>query len=743
MNRIIRLSQRVLVIGLISMLCGCTSQNDIKNNEALFQQDMELNMEKKEIALECIEKVLEAAMSSKNETVLLELLVNDIESHKREECEQIFGISRSTECPGAYEQLLDYTDYIVEQLKDEEIVGLGVYDWNWDGQLELWVRKKDASQADYSVAIYENVEGSIKEILWDGEVDELDWEGRVWYESDTGLIYYETWVKEEVVKEDEVEEIVQYGYCFLEQHKWHYVCVAKAHYFYDMNGENTETYAREVLYCDAQDCEISETTFMELQKNFGHNKQELYAYQTIIGYPSTGGSDLRQDICMRLIESYQGGRDYYWRIYDGFNELLGPKEQESMVCYLPVLKGEEKVYFGNAFVNMEYLEQQGKQIIRYPWMQMMTLDKWKNVHLSERDCYDWIDDISFIDIDDDGKQEMVLTVGNYLYRIVFHQEDDITYAIVFGIRGFNDIFENGIHVGSGGAGYNSHYKLGFKNGMFVDEKLAQMEWPEHYIGGKPVSEEKYQGWIEDLQQTYPRNIEYNISEMYEEEERASFYAQLEIYAENSQVWMRSHQAEDISDETYYAVYDFGQDGYVELVSTAKLGNGQYSENHVYQVRNGEVVELNQRFYGKEGDEFDLLSGTLFLSFDEGADVINYATQNTNLDGASWQQTCNGYFYMEEDVVIHVPVLGYECERSASGEQIRYYQMVPREKGTDGEIIFQEEDISREDYNILVKQYKEEKEQQEIELSFYKMNAGQITEEEIFLTMLLSYQESVY
>lgn len=437
--------------------------------------------------------------------------------------------------------------------------------------------------------------------------------------------------------------------------------------------------------------------------------------------------------------------NYYRTEYEQVYGQLTQSEQETFQRYLPVLRNEKEIYFF-LYYYKEYVNDDGTYYGRtYPYTKKMMLDEWIAENLEGVTCTA-IKQISFIDINEDGKLELVL-VTNIYENIILYQDGEDFYATYMSGKEFQRELQNGIHVSTGG-GIDIYQKLTFEDGQFVRQKLAEQHVETFFIRDEVVTQAEFDAWLEGIKNTAPDAVHYDVwgEETYDYKGEEGIFAQLEGMALNTEAWVSNGsdaESEAIADETYYAVYDFGQDGYLELVSTAKLGNGQYSENHFYHVRNGEVIELPQQLYGEKGDEFDLLGETLYSSFDESTGSISYIAQNTNLDGSSWQQICNGYFYIEDGVVMHIPVLGYECERTQEGQQTRFYQMISHGEEAVEKTLYRKEDISEEAYDVQADGLLEERAQREIKLSFHKIDADTMSKEEVFLTLLLSYQESEY
>ena len=85
------------------------------------------------------------------------------------------------------------------------------------------------------------------------------------------------------------------------------------------------------------------------------------------------------------------------------------------------------------------------------------------------------------------------------YYLIFHQEGETFYAVEFPIRWFEDLRQNGVYLGSGGAGSSWYYRMSFRGGVFEQQELGHREeWAtggEYELGGEEVTKEAFDTWL--------------------------------------------------------------------------------------------------------------------------------------------------------------------------------------------------------------------------------------------------------
>lgn len=367
---------------------------------------------------------------------------------------------------------------------------------------------------------------------------------------------------------------------------------------------------------------------------------------------STGQYSLQIDqyVLQNLIDSVEKEKEKDYtitcidRLYYGLQADLSPEDWETFQIYLPVLRGETVFYYAAAMDyenSIEKTAEDGSFSISYPYTEEITINDYYEFMEQIWYAYNWIECVSLTDLDGDGEKELIIRTVYDGRTLVLHRENNKIYWIDFWYRMFEDLQENGIHMGSGGAGHLSYHQLEFQDDMFVWKELATREGLEFYIGGQEVSETELNEWeLAHIKQN-ARWYEINV----EEDQVLSAYEQLEIFAGNYEEWMGEK-----GNTYHYCVYDFDQDGRLELLVTVKKMYG--IENHFYQVEGEEIKELEQDYYDIKGKEFDICNRTTTAFHDKSTGIIYYEAQNYEDSNGVYNY---GYFYMENEKICHVLV----------------------------------------------------------------------------------------
>lgn len=104
-------------------------------------------------------------------------------------------------------------------------------------------------------------------------------------------------------------------------------------------------------------------------------------------------------------------------------------------------------------------------------------------------------DVAFVDMDQDGKEEMVL---NMFDTLILREQDGKVYGYDFSFRQIYTIYKDGTfspveHVDSGGKIYRLEF---LENGKYVQHVLCRQEYvdgePQSYVDEKPVSEAEFE-----------------------------------------------------------------------------------------------------------------------------------------------------------------------------------------------------------------------------------------------------------
>ncbi len=154
--------------------------------------------------------------------------------------------------------------------------------------------------------------------------------------------------------------------------------------------------------------------------------------------------------------------------------------------------------------------------------------------------------------------------------------------------------------------------------------------------------------------------------------------QLRVFAENFERWLPEEGA--TAGETLgIAVYDLDKDGRLELMCTLVQGTGLYACNAFYHadVENGELLELDQKTSPIElSFEIEQTSSSegWANAYEDGQGRILYMSSDYGRAGI-WSASCTeGYYYLENEEVISVPIRSYVLEYNENEEEIYTYYL---------------------------------------------------------------------
>ena len=65
--------------------------------------------------------------------------------------------------------------------------------------------------------------------------------------------------------------------------------------------------------------------------------------------------------------------------------------------------------------------------------------------------------------------------------LILHREGEVFYGVDLPVRWFEDLQQNGVCIGSGGAFYHEYYRMSFRNGAFevweLGRRIEQTDGP--------------------------------------------------------------------------------------------------------------------------------------------------------------------------------------------------------------------------------------------------------------------------
>lgn len=329
------------------------------------------------------------------------------------------------------------------------------------------------------------------------------------------------------------------------------------------------------------------------------------------------------------------------RVYCNLKQELTPEDWETFQIYWPVLQGETDFYY-TVTVNSDDIQsrsEDGRDSIAYPHTEKITMHDYYEKRQEWWYAYKWIERVSLTDLDGDGEKEFIMSNVYDGETLVLHRENDKIYGIALWRRMIEDLQEDGVFMGSGGAGHTSFHRLFFRDGMFVKEELAERETPKYYIGGKEVSEAEFEEWESIHMNNDAQWYEMDSWDIWD----SSAYDQLKIFAKNYKKWMTGK-----GNNYSYCIYDFEQDEYLDLVVTVYEQDGV--KNYFYQVDEEGIVELEQDYDGIAGKEFDICNETTIAFYDKSTGMVYYESGNSE-DGS--EMGSRGYFYIENGKVHYI------------------------------------------------------------------------------------------
>ena len=245
----------------------------------------------------------------------------------------------------------------------------------------------------------------------------------------------------------------------------------------------------------------------------------------------------------------------------------------------------------------------------------------------------------------------------------------------------------------------------------MTEKICRvtLELPENselwmFVSNKIVIDETVE--TDNSESTlYGENFENNIfisDEAYMEvcdrlgEENAK---QLCVFAENFERWLPEEGA-TAGGALGLAVYDLDKDGQLELMCALVQGTGLYACNAFYHadVENGKILELDQKTspieLAFEIEQTPSSEGWANAYQDEQGRIL-YMSSDYGRAGM-WSASCTeGYYYLENEEVISVPIRSYVLEYNENEEEIYTYYL------SDGDTPVTKEEWEKAVQNFLM------------------------------------------
>ena len=86
-----------------------------------------------------------------------------------------------------------------------------------------------------------------------------------------------------------------------------------------------------------------------------------------------------------------------------------------------------------------------------------------------------INSFTYIDLDDDGVEELVTLISDYLVYMIFHYEEGNIYGYMLGIHMFEELKTDGTFMGSSGSNDNEYLRISFDKNTYKLENIAITE----------------------------------------------------------------------------------------------------------------------------------------------------------------------------------------------------------------------------------------------------------------------------
>lgn len=110
-----------------------------------------------------------------------------------------------------------------------------------------------------------------------------------------------------------------------------------------------------------------------------------------------------------------------------------------------------------------------------------------------------VQSLAFCDVTGDGRTDIAVLLDHPAgFYCLLCKDGDSFYGIYMPIRWFEDLRENGVFLGSGGAATSYYERLHFSDGVFSTELLGYTDWGYYEADGKEVSQEEFEAWLDGL-----------------------------------------------------------------------------------------------------------------------------------------------------------------------------------------------------------------------------------------------------
>ena len=110
-----------------------------------------------------------------------------------------------------------------------------------------------------------------------------------------------------------------------------------------------------------------------------------------------------------------------------------------------------------------------------------------------------VQSLAFCDVTGDGQTDIAVLLDHPAgFYCLLCKDGDSFYGVHMPIRWFEDLRENGVFLGSGGAATSYYERLHFSDGVFSTELLGYTDWGYYEADGKEVSQKEFEEWLDGL-----------------------------------------------------------------------------------------------------------------------------------------------------------------------------------------------------------------------------------------------------
>ena len=188
--------------------------------------------------------------------------------------------------------------------------------------------------------------------------------------------------------------------------------------------------------------------------------------------------------------------------FSALRDTMSQKEWEGLSRYLPVLEKDAVFHWiaGTELREDAPYHKTGEGVQEQGTVTLAEFHKARWAWNGEAPEELILNRLAVQDVDGDDIPELVMLFEELgWYYLVFHQEGETVCAVEFPIRWFEDLRQNGVYIGSGGAGSNWYYQMSFRNGVFEQRELGHREeWAsggEYELAGKTVTKADFDAWL--------------------------------------------------------------------------------------------------------------------------------------------------------------------------------------------------------------------------------------------------------